>query len=154
MRALLDFISRLARCESGSALVEATLVLPIAIALMAGAVDFGRAFVTLSTAEKALRDAGRYLTMLPSSAVCGWGLTDAENLAVYGNIAGTGSPIITGWSTSAISLAQPTPDCSSLSTSTIIQLTATVPYTPLMLSAVGINSLSMNAQHEERWIGQ
>jgi hypothetical protein len=43
----------------------------------------------------------------------------------------------------------------SISRRPIIQLRATVPYTAFMLSAVGIsNTITMNVQHEERWIGE
>ena len=43
MRSLFKLLVRLARCSSGSALVEMTVVVPVAISLMAGAVDFGMA---------------------------------------------------------------------------------------------------------------
>lgn len=162
MTLLLNLLLRLVRCTSGTATLEGALVIPVAISLMAGGVEFGRVYSTASTADKSMRDAARYLARvcdpnftggcISATAVCGWGLTNAKNLAVYGNLSGTGNPLITGWSLSNITLQQPT-DCSTLPT--IIQLKATVPFTATMLSAVGLsNTITMNVQHEERWIGE
>jgi hypothetical protein len=152
---LFDLLLRFARCSSGSALVEATIVLPVAIILMAGGIEFGIAYSASSTADKSMRDATRYLARVPQSAVCGWGLNKAKNLAVYGNTAGTGDPLIPNWSTSNITLAQPS-DCTT--SFSIIQLTATVPFTApsQLLSWIGLpNSLTIiNIQHEERWISE
>jgi TadE-like protein len=150
MRALLNLLLGVARCTSGTAAVEAAIVMPIAIALMTGATDFGRAYTTSSTADKSMRDATRYLAHLPFSAVCGWGLTNAQNLAVYGNTAGSGNPLITGWSTSNVTLAQPTSCASTPASDQVVQLTASVPFTSIMF--VGLAS-TLYAQHEERWIG-
>ena len=147
MSAPLQLLRRLADCTSGAALVEATLAMPVVIALMMGATDFGRAYSTSSTADKSMRDAARYLAHLPASAVCGWGLTNAQNLAVYGNIAGSGSPLISGWSTANVTLTQP---ASCASNPTIIQLSATVPFTSIMLAGM---PTTLSTQHEERWIG-
>jgi TadE-like protein len=162
MTSLLPLLLRLARCTSGTAALEGALVMPVAIALMAGGVEFGRIYSTASTADKSMRDAARYLARVPGVAICGWGLTNAKNLAVYGQLTvntdpnrGTvNKPLIMGWSTSNITLQQPS-DCNALPNPTIIQIKATVPFTALMLSAVGLsNTITLNAQHEERWIGE
>jgi hypothetical protein len=57
---------------------------------MAGGVEFGRAYWASSTADKAMRNAARYIAHLPQAAVCEWGLKKAKYLAVYGNLDGTG----------------------------------------------------------------
>jgi len=66
MTSLLRLMVQLARCTSGSALLEMTIVTPVAIALAAGAVDFGMAFSTQASLGKAARDAARYLAGLPT----------------------------------------------------------------------------------------
>ena len=43
-----------------------TIVVPVAISLMAGGVDFGLAFTTQATGSKSVRDAARYLGSLPA----------------------------------------------------------------------------------------
>ena len=73
MTALLRLFGQLARCSSGTATLEAAIVLPVAIALMAGGMDFGRAFWASATADKSMRDAARYLARVqPGAALCGW----------------------------------------------------------------------------------
>src|SRR5262245_24438907 len=90
-------LARLARCSAGTATIEAALMMPLAIFLMAGGTDFGRAYSVSSTADKSMRDATRYLARMPcdaaalgtctsARAICEWGLTNAQNLAVYGKL--------------------------------------------------------------------
>jgi Flp pilus assembly protein TadG len=154
MTSLLGILLRLARCTSGSAALEGALVIPMAIALMAGGAEFGSIYTTAMTADESMRDAARYLARVPRSAICDWGLTNAKNVAVYGNVAGTGSALITGWATTNITLQQPS-DCTALPDPIILQLQATVPYTGLMLPVIGFsNSFTFPVQHEERWIGE
>ena len=98
MTSLGEFLSRLVRCSSGSALVEATLYMPIAISLMVGGVDFGMAFSAHATVGKSVRDAARYLGSLPTwptPVACStdWAITNAKNLAVlWKHWTGTGKP--------------------------------------------------------------
>src|SRR5437870_6846227 len=77
MTSLFDLSLRLVHCTSGSAIMEGALVIPVAISLMAGGVEFGRIYSTASTADKSMRSAARYLARLPRDAVCGWGITKA-----------------------------------------------------------------------------
>ena len=161
MRSLFNLLLRLARCSSGSALVEMTIIVPVAISLMAGGVDFGMALSTQATGSKSVRDAARYLATVPASAVCGWGLTNAQNLAVYGKlnpVTGVDLPLITGWSATGgpnnhVDLLQPT-DCTT--SFTIIQLQAEFPYNSIMLSAIlpNVSTLTLSAEQEERHIGE
>ena len=81
MKSLCRLMVQLARCTSGSALVEMTIILPIMVALMGGAVDFGMAYSTQATLGKSARDAARYLAGLPSNAYCqSWAVGNAKSL--------------------------------------------------------------------------
>jgi Flp pilus assembly protein TadG len=163
MRLTLTPLRDLWRCESGSALVEMTIILPLAVALMVGVVDFGVGLSTQATANKAVREAARYLSSLPSAACTqGWAQTNAKNLAVYGNTAGTGSPLISGWSTGSVT-ATCTP-CSTTASCGFDQATgpqyvatviATVSFIPWMYSGTVpvTHTLTLSAQHEERVVG-
>jgi TadE-like protein len=51
--------ARLPRAESGEALVEMALVLPILIVLSMGMLDFGRAFYTKSLLDQSAREGAR-----------------------------------------------------------------------------------------------
>lgn len=154
MRRFRQHLRRLIRCESGTATIEAIIVLPLAISLMAGGVEFGRIISTHSTADKSLRSAARYLARVPSDAICSWGLTRARNLAVYGQTYNTGSPLIPGNVPGNITLTSP--DCAAtFPDPTVIELRAAVPFTVLMLSAIGqSNSITIRVRHQERHIGE
>lgn len=154
MKSPIKFMLRLAGDSTGSALVEMTIVVPVAISMMAGVVDFGMAFATQATGGKSVRDAGRYLSTLPSSAACGWGVANAKNLAVYGNLAGTGSPLITGWATSNVTITTSPANCATQPYTIIV--TATIPYTSIMVASfLPISStFTLTAQHEEPSLGQ
>ena len=157
MKTIRHGISDFAQCSSGTAIIEAVIVLPLAIGLMVGVTDFGRAYATKSAAEKSMRDAARYLATVPAAGVCngsaaGWAVTNAKNLAVYGNTSGTGTPLVNNWTIANISLVEPACPAATIG---IIHFQASVPFTALMWSAIGLpQTLTMNAEHEERWIGQ
>ena len=84
--------------ERGVALVEFALILPLLLILSFITVEFGRALYQFNTVAKSVRDAARYLTVQPP----GTHLTEAANLVVYGNTAGSGSPIASGLSTTYV----------------------------------------------------
>lgn len=158
MRSLYKMLLQLACCSSGSVLVEMTIIVPLAISLMAGGVDFGLAISQHSTIAKSVRDAGRYLGTLPPSAVCGWGASKAQNLAVYGNLAGSGNPLIAGWQKNGVNnnvtITTDPANCASVQQTIIV--TANVPYNSIILAAfLPIQNIyTLTAQHEEPSIGQ
>jgi len=151
-----NVLLRLARCTSGTASIEVIIVLPLAISLMAGGIEFGRIFSTYSTAEKSMRNAARYLSRLPTQdAICDWGLTNAQNLAVYGKIspAVSDQPLIPNWTAGTVAVAQCT--AGAFDDPPVISISASVPFTSVMLSVVGIgNSFTLTPQHQERYVGE
>jgi len=84
-------LQRFTRDESGLQLVEVTIVIPIFLMLFAATAEFGRYFYEYTTLAKAARVGSRYLTVAPRLPPED---TAAKNLVVYGNVAGTGSPIL------------------------------------------------------------
>lgn len=140
-------------CSSGNSILEAAIVLPLAVGLMIGVVDFSLAFRTRAIAEKSMQNAARYLSTLPPSAVCGWGWTRAQNLAVTGTIeavSASNPPLIKNWSTGMIDL-DTDPACIPTPTAfKTIDLEARVPYSPVFWNTV----ITMKAYHQETWIGQ
>ena len=77
--------------ESGLQLVEVTIVIPIFLLLFAATAEFGRYFYEYTTLAKAARVGARYLSVAPRLPPED---TAAKNLVVFGNVAGTGSPIL------------------------------------------------------------
>ncbi|HEY0380255.1 MAG TPA: TadE family protein [Pyrinomonadaceae bacterium] len=82
-----------AREERGAQLVELAIVLPIFLMLFGAAAEYGRYFYEYTTLDKAVRAGSRYLA---TAAVNGTEDAKAKNIVVYGNEAGTGTPIVKG----------------------------------------------------------
>lgn len=142
------------RCTRGDVFVEFAIALPVLIALMVGVIDFGWANSNLATAQKSLRNATRYLAVLPAEAICGstpWGLGKAKKLAVYGSL---DHPLISGWSESDVSLNPMTCEDWPTAPPRIVWLEADVEHKGLLWKLIGITGpLTMHASHQERWIG-
>jgi Flp pilus assembly protein TadG len=85
-------------------LVEVAIVLPLLLMLFAGVAEFGRYFYEYSTAAKAARLGARYISSKAiHSASVNWEL-NTKNLVVYGNTAGTGTPILPGLTVSNVDI--------------------------------------------------
>ena len=106
MRRLIGKLSgrRFARDESGTELVELAIVLPVLLVLFAATAEFGRFFYTYQTLAKSTRSAARYIT---TGVTEGSAADDkAANLAVYGNTAGTGDPLVAGLDTAHVTITR------------------------------------------------
>lgn len=68
-------LSRFAREESGAALVEFALMLPVMLLMFAVAVEGGRTYHSYQTTVSGVRDAARYLSRVMRSDAC---ITGAE----------------------------------------------------------------------------
>jgi Flp pilus assembly protein TadG len=97
---------RMVADERGVQLVELALVIPILVMLFAATAEFGRYFYEYTTLAKASRAGARYLT---TAAVGSAADTAAKNIVVYGNAAGTGSPILYGMTTSNVTITRQGP---------------------------------------------
>jgi Flp pilus assembly protein TadG len=94
---------RALRRQQGLAMVEFAISVPVILLLMFGSFEFGHLMTAYSTLNDGVRNAARYVagaalegtadTMATGSD---WTniQTQGTNLAIYGNIAGTGSPIL------------------------------------------------------------
>ena len=92
-RKLLRKTCFLTRNDSGVQLVELAIVLPVLLMLFGAAAEFGRYFYEYTTLAKASRVAARYLV---TARTDGTDDAAAKKLVVYGNVAGTGAPIMSG----------------------------------------------------------
>ena len=96
-------LSRFRRDERGIHLVELAIVLPIFILLFGATAEFGRYFYEYTTLAKSARVGARYLA---TAAVNSTEDTNAKNIVVYGNSAGTGNPILSGLSTTNVTITR------------------------------------------------
>lgn len=94
--------------QQGVAIVEFALILPFLLMLTFITTEFGRAIWQYNTLTKSARDTARYLSLQTP----GTNIAQARNLLVYGNLAGTGSPLVTGLTLANVSPAADDPyDC-------------------------------------------
>ncbi|HEX6285265.1 MAG TPA: TadE/TadG family type IV pilus assembly protein [Pyrinomonadaceae bacterium] len=94
---------RFQRDESGLQLVEVTIVIPILLILFGATAEFGRYFYEYTTLAKAARGATRYLSVNPVGSAAD---NAAKNILVFGNPAGTGTPILPGLSTANVQIVR------------------------------------------------
>ena len=98
-----QWLNRFRRDEQGVQLLEMAIVIPILMLLFAGVAEFGRYFYEYTTLAKASRVGARYLGSKSVNSATNYEAI-AKNLVVYGNTAGTGSPILSGLSTSNVTV--------------------------------------------------
>ncbi|MDQ2937875.1 MAG: pilus assembly protein [Acidobacteriota bacterium] len=83
--------------------MELAIVLPVFVLLFAATAEFGRYFYEYTTLAKASRAGARYLA---TAAVNSAQDANAKNIVVYGNSAGTGSPILPGFTTANVAITR------------------------------------------------
>ena len=93
----LNWLSRFRRNEAGVQLVEVAIVIPILLMMFGAVAEFGRYFYEYTTLAKGARVGARYMSTKTLRLVGSkdW-ILDTKKLVVYGNTAGTGTPIMTG----------------------------------------------------------
>jgi hypothetical protein len=94
----LHWLNRFRRDERGVQLLELAIVLPILLVLFGAVAEFGRYFYEYTTVAKAARVGARYLVSKSVESSVNYE-GNAKNLVVYGNIAGSGSPVLPGLTT-------------------------------------------------------
>ena len=87
----LSQIRGLARDERGVQLAELAIVIPIMLIMFAATAEFGRYFYEYTTLSKAARVGTRYLV---TAKIDDFERGRAKNLVVFGNVNGTGDPLI------------------------------------------------------------
>lgn len=121
--------------QRGVAIVEMALIIPLLLMLLFIVAEFGRAVIQYNTLTKAVRDGARYLSIqLPNTKT-----TEAKNLVVYGNTAGTGDPVVAGLTTSHVSTPTWQPSVGTIPEITIVTVEITgFTFTPMVSSVFGM----------------
>ena len=129
--------------QSGVALVEFALIVPLLLLLTFVTTEFGRALFQYNILTKSVRDGVRYLTPYnPGDAAK---ILIAKNLVVYGNPAGTGAPLVIGLTTSLV--PDPVWQKTTGSAPNFNTVTITVTgynFRPLLASAFGLSFANGN----------
>ena len=143
-KALGQLLSRFGRDERGVQLVEMAVVLPIFLIVFAAVAEFGRYYYEYTTLAKGARVGVRYLATARTN---GLDDTAAKNLVVYGNTAGTGSPIINGLSTTNVTITRlnsdGVPQTGGIPKTVGIQIT-TYKYSPILDLGKLMNNASLS----------
>jgi Flp pilus assembly protein TadG len=146
MRTSFKTVSR----QRGAAIVEAVVVAPALLFLILLTAEVTNAFVDHNTLSKAARNGARYLASNAAMGTTGvvslsaQVVSSTQNMVVFGNVAGTGSPVLPGLAAGNVQVA----DLGN----NVVQLTATYPYTGILggsLPSFGFGadtSLELNLQ--------
>ena len=157
---MLNLFNRLGRDRRGAAAIEFGLLVPLFMLFLLGAIEFGRVLAQSNAVEKSVR-AGVALAVRSSDPITAAQTTSVDNLVKYGNTAGTGSFLVEGWSDAGATVVITDPPAtytvpSSGEVLTIVEITATVPYTPLipgLFTFAGLSSFNIVVDHEQAYIG-
>lgn len=84
------------------ALLELAIAMSVLLAITFGITEYGRAIYQYDILAKAVRDAARFLSMRDATDVAA--KNQAKCLAVYGNPACTGAPLVPGLTTAMVSI--------------------------------------------------
>jgi hypothetical protein len=148
------------RDQRGAALVEFSLLAPVLLSLGLGMTELGRFMYQYQMVVEGLRDAGRYIARLDPSDTTNQ--TNAANLAVTGTIDGSGDPRVEGWVAADVTFAvtdvandngSGTPLYRGGANIEVVEVTTSFAYDDVgFLSAIGIDSMTFGAAHEQRVI--
>lgn len=120
--------------QLGLAAVEFVICAPLLLLLVLACTELGRAFVHYATLSYSIRDATRFVTMNSINGTTGVvqlsnaTITQARNLAVYGNVGGTGAPRLPNFQANHVTVI----DAGGGN----IRVTATYPYQPMIGPAI------------------
>lgn len=141
-------LRRFRRDERGVQLVELAVMLPILLLLFAAIAEFGRFYYEYTTLAKGARAGVRFLATARTN---GDDDLPAKNLVVYGNTNGTGSPIISGLTTSNVTITRlnnaGNPQIGGVPKTVGVQIT-TYKYTPIFNLGKLVNNTSLSLNIE------
>lgn len=127
--------------QAGVATIEMVIVTPVLLLLILGVSELGKAFVQQNTLNKSVRDAARQVSSFALLGTTGTVLitpdlvTEARNLAVFGNIAGAGNPQLPAFAISHITVSD--------AGNNLVMVRADYPYIPIfgpVLETFGIGT--------------
>jgi len=81
--------------------MEFAMVLPLVLLVVFGITEFGRAYYQYNTLSKAIRNGARYMSSHTYSSA---NIANAQNMVVYGQTSGSGTPVLPGLTTATIAV--------------------------------------------------
>jgi Flp pilus assembly protein TadG len=96
------------RWQAGNTFVELAIFLPLWMTIVLGTWLFGYSFYIYNALEEAVREGARYASMVTynsaNSTPTNSYLTAVQNMVVYADPSGAGSPVVPGLSTNNVAL--------------------------------------------------
>ena len=129
------------RRERGLAAVEFVITAPLLLFLLLAGAELGRAFIHYATLSYSVRQSARFVSENAITgttgvvAISALTVARARNLAIYGNIQGTGAPQLPSYAPGHVQVVNAGGDN--------IRVTATYPYQPMVgpvLPSFGLGS--------------
>jgi Flp pilus assembly protein TadG len=143
-------------CRRAVAAVEFALFAPVLALVMVGLFEFGFFLNQSIDLDKSLR-VGAMLAARSALPLSSDTETIVENLVKTGTTDGTGEFTIPGWSSGSASLTVTTATFSANGNDyEVVRVAASVPYQPVFstfLQGYGLATLTMNAAHEQAYVG-
>ena len=141
--------------QRGQSLLEFAVVLPLLLLLGLGVVEFSRAYFQYNTLSKAVREGARYMSDHAYDPI---EIAKAQNITVYGNREGTGSPCLPGLAVGNISITPRNPDTAEGASRTNPPRWVRVGVTgytfqPMFPGIVPISSFTFTPSVEMRYVG-
>jgi len=159
------------RNDEGSALVEATIIMPLLISLFLGVFEFSWYLYNQQLVVSGLRDAARYMTRIeltegnhnPCAQRDPYGVlytAQAANIATTAETAAGGTARVNGWSAADVTIsclssaALDEPYADGSASMTIIDATTRFADPSLgLFSALGLKPPMLSFSHQERFLG-
>ena len=162
------------RRQGGAAMVEMAILFTLLSILFLGITELGRALYFQHKLLKAVESGARYMGRgwqavdpLTCAEGAGWdaAVTAAANLAVFGTVAGTGTPAITNFDPSDIAVSVEARSVTGVGTVCAVRVDASVLYAglffggggflpPIILGGDGGGGWTLTASSEERYVGE
>lgn len=150
-------LTKLIRSRRGVAVVEFGLFLPLFMLLVLGVVEYGRLLSQTNAVEKGVR-AGAMLAARADIPLTAAQRQSVENVVKTGDVDGTSAYLAPGWAetTSSVSITSTLFNSTGVVNLPVIRVQASVPYMPIipgLLTFAGLSNLTIEATHEQAFLG-
>jgi hypothetical protein len=137
------------RKQKGQSLVEFALVVPFLLLVVVGTIEIGRAYYHYNTLSKAVREGARYMSGHAYDPALEF--PNVQNMVVYGNTGGSGSPILPRLTTGMVTIT-PRGGGTDMTTPPLwVNVSVSYPYTSVIAGLINLN-LNLTPGVEMRYV--